>query len=136
MGDIGLNLGTLAALDTSVSVGAGATVSGSSKDLGTATPQSLVEAAQFAITNAGTTDGYDLDILVQFSDDNTTWPDTGFGLPLRNYRSTTAGADLTRSDILTFAPRLRYYRFQYTNNNATDTLSVSSETASHLANAA
>ena len=132
-GDIGQKLGTLAALDSSLSVAAATNnVNGTYKDVGANTsPQPTVVGVQFAITNAGSTDGYDLDVRVQFSDDNTTWPDAGEGQSLGNFYSSTAGADMTRSRIITLVPLLRYFRFQYDNNNATDAVTVDSVVALH-----
>ena len=134
-----LNMDTLAALDAATSVTKGATVNGTGKDIGNDTiPQQMLIAAQFAITNAGTTDGYDVDVTVQFSDDNTTWPDsvgsskaTTQGLSLCNMYSATAAADLALSAIYTFVPELRYFRFVFKNNNGTDAVSVTSEVALH-----
>ena len=136
MGNIGFAYDTLASLDSSLTVNAGATTAGSSRDLGTSNPTPALIAAQFSITNSGSTDGYDLDIRVQFSDDDTNWPDSGHGLPIDNLFHATAGQDLTRSRVYSFTPLLRYFRFEYTNNNSTDNLSVGSETAEHHYNAA
>lgn len=132
-GNIGQLLDTLASLDSALAVTAGATANGTSKGLGVNTsPQSVVVAMQFAITNAGSTDGFDLDVVIQFSDDDTNWPDAGEGLFLTNFFSAVAGDDIALSAIKTFVPKLRYFRAQYTNNNGTDNLTVSSEEATHL----
>ena len=132
-GNIGQLLDTLTALDSALAVNAGATANGTSKDLGVNTsPQSVVVAMQFVITNAGSTDGFDLDVVIQFSDDDTNWPDAGEGLFLTNFFSAVAGDDIALSAIKTFVPKLRYFRATYTNNNGTDNLTVSSEEATHL----
>ncbi len=133
MPNVGQNLGALAALDTALTVTAGgAWTSGTSRNIGaSSSPQAGISVAQFSITNAGSTDGYDLDVHVQFSDDGSAWPDDGDGQPVTNFNDTTAGADKTRSRIFKFPIDLQYFRFQYRNNNATDNLSVSSETAEH-----
>ncbi len=134
MPDIGQNLGSLAALDTALAVTAGGGwTSGSSRNIGaSSSPQAMLSAAQFSITNSGSTDGYDLDVNVQFSDDGSAWPDDGDGQPVTNFYDAAAGADKTRSRIFEFPIALQYFRFQFRNNNATDNLSVSSETAEHL----
>ena len=133
MASIGQNLDTLASLDSGQAVVAGNVAAGASKDIGApASPQPTEVAAQFSITNAGSTDGYDLEVLVQFSDDDSNWPDAGEGLPLASFFSAGAGDDLTRSPIFVFKPRLRYFRFYYINANGTDDLSVSSEEATHI----
>ena len=123
---------SLAAVDTTLAVAAGGTwVDGSSFDCKHGTDDLLAAyvAAQFKSTNAGSTNGQDLEVIVQFSDDNTNWPDDGQGHPIYAYADSTAGADLTLSRLCEFAPSLRYARFQYRNNNATDAVSVSSEVA-------
>ena len=138
-GNIGQDMDSLAALDTALAVASGTTVNGSSKDIGANTsPQATTVAMQFSITNAGSTDGYDLDVYIQFSDDNTNWPDaisdsdaTTEGLLLANFFSSTAGADLGLSGIKTFVPKLRYFRAVYLNNNGTDAVTVNSEEATH-----
>ena len=134
MTDFGYKLGTLAAVDTSLAVAAGGSwVSGSSFDLGAATsPQAFLLGAQFGITNTGSTDGYDLDVIIQWSDDDTNWPDDGEGELVAHYEDSTAGADLTRSTIEEMpTPQARYGRFQYANNNTTDAVTVNSEVAQH-----
>ena len=132
-GLIGQNLDVLASLDSGVAVVAGATANGTSKDIGVNTAvQAAVVAMQFSITNAGSTDGFDLDVIVVFSDDNSNWPDAGEGLFLTNFFSAVAGDDLALSAIKTFVPKLRYFRIYYVNNNGTDNLSVSAEEATHL----
>ena len=122
----------LAAVDSGVTVNAGgAWTSGTSFDCKHGTDDLLAEyvAAQFALTNAGSTDGQDFEAIVQFSDDNSNWPDDGEGHPIFAFADSTAGKDLTRSKLCEFAPALRYARFQFANNNSTDNVSVSSEVA-------
>jgi len=129
----GQYLESLTSLDSALSVTAGNRANGSSKDIGANTsPQSLRVDAQFAITNAGSTDGYDLEVIVQFSDDDSNWPADGEGAPIASFYDSNAGADLAASGIFSFTPLLRYFRFQYLNNNGTDNLSVDSEVATQV----
>ncbi len=117
----------LTTIDSALSVAAGgAWTSGSSIDLQDATSGLLGELiADFALTNAGTTDGQDFEAIVQYSPDNTNWPADGEGIPVFSYADSTAGADLTRSDPRPCgSPIYRYARLQYANNNATDGVSV------------
>lgn len=131
MTQYGQKLGLLSAVDTSLSVTAGGSANGSSFDLGLpSAPQPERVDCQFAITNAGSTDGYEpLEVIVQFSDGNVNWPDSGEGSPVFSAYDSAAGADLTRSQLVSFVPLARYARFQYSNGNGTDNLSVSSEIA-------
>lgn len=117
-------------LDNALAVNAATNnVNGSSADIGVNTsPQATVIRSQLTITNAAANDGYDLDVRVQFSPDNTNWPDAGFGHPLGNWYSAVLGADLTRSEYIEFVPMDRYFRFQYDNNNPTDNLAVTMKT--------
>ena len=130
----GYKLGASTSIDSSSSVSAGGTLAGSSFDLGASTsPQAVRTVAQFAITNSGTTDGYDLEVKVQWSEDNSTWPDSGEGTIVMVRTSTTAGADITWTQWIELPePKARYARFFYTNNNGTDSLSVSSKVAQHI----
>lgn len=100
-------------------------INGSSFDIGANTdPQSVVVRVQFTIENqiGVPTDGYDVDIRVQASPDNTNWPDAGRGQPMGNFADPTVGGDLSLSEFLEFVPKSRYNRFQYDNNNGTDAL--------------
>jgi len=139
MADAGYKLGTLTAVDSSLSIPAGgAPTTGSTIDLGAVTsPQSVGLSAQIAITNVGSTDGYDLEVYVQWSDDNTNWPDSSEGEFVMLFSNSTAGADLTLSNLIRLpTPQARYCRLLYINNNATDAVTVSSEVAQHLTQSA
>lgn len=122
---------SLTTIDNGITLTANtANQNGSSHDLGANTdPQAVVVRVQFTIENqeGSPTDGYDCDIRVQNSPDNSNWPDAGHGQALGNFTDTTAGADLTRSQFLEFVPKCRYFRFQYDNNNGTDDLVVTSK---------
>lgn len=128
----GFQLGALASVDSSLSCAAGSSTNGSSFDLGANTsPQAVRNVAQWAITG-GATDGYDLEIIVQWSDDDTNWPATGEGSIVLVRTNTTGGSSLSLSEIMELPqPKARYGRFQYKNNNATDAVTVSSEVAQH-----
>jgi len=133
---IGKNLGSLASVDSSLSIATGsAWVNGASVDHaepgGAGTPDADTAIDQFGVTNAASTDGYDLDVIRQWSDDNSTWPDDGEGDVVTNFSNSTGGADLTRSDIMEFAIKARYSRCQYANNNGTDAVTVNRESGDH-----
>lgn len=135
MADYGRKIdSSLTQVDNALAVNASTSnVNGSSSDLGANTsPQPDIIVAQFAITNSGSTDGYDLDVRAQFSFDNSNWCDAGLGQILGNFYSASAGADLTRSAFIVIPVLARYVRFQYDNNNGTDNLSVSSWIAKHI----
>ena len=98
---------------------------GSTLDLGASTdPQSVVVRLQVTIENqvGVPTDGYDVDIRIQSSEDDTNWPDDGHGQPMGNFADPAAGADLTRSEWLEFVPKCRYVRCELDNNNGADDL--------------
>lgn len=84
-------------------------------------------AAQFHITNAATTDGYDLDVRVKYSHDGILWSEAGQGDDLANYYSAVAGDDLLWSAPITFIPLQPYMVFEYDNNNGTDDVTVRSQ---------
>jgi len=133
MTQFGQLLNSLASLDSSLTVSAGSVANGTSKDLGAnINPQALRVAVQFSLTQTATNDAADVEAIVQFSDDNSTWPDSGDGDPIWAWLAASAGADKTRTQILGFVPRARYYRFQYTNNNPSDSFDVNSETSHSL----
>lgn len=118
---------TPSTLDNSLSVAAGGTwVNGSAIDLQDATSGLLGELeVDFALTNTGTTDGQDYEAIVQYSPDNVNWPDDGEGDPVFAYADSTAGADLGRSQpVACGTPKYRYARLQHKNNNATDSITV------------
>jgi len=122
---------TLSAVDTSLSVSAdGSWHSGTSFDCKHGTDDILATyiAAQFSITG-GATDGIDLEVIVQFSDDNSNWPKDGEGHPIFAYVDTGASASLSGSRVCEITPLLRYARFQYLNNNSSDSVTVDSEVA-------
>lgn len=127
-GVMGQRVSTLANVDSGMVVTATKTNrSGSTHDWGTndqPLPKTCV--VQIGITNTGSSDGYDLDVRAQFSEDDSKWPDAGEGQSLGNFYSAVAGDDLTRSRMLTVPVLARYQRLQYDNNNASDNLVVSS----------
>jgi hypothetical protein len=111
------------AVDTALAVNAGATVNGGSMNIGANTdPQAVVVRLQLGLTNnAGVpSEGYDMDIIVQHSRDNATWPDNGEGQSLGNWYSAVVGAGITRSRYIEFQPMDRYSRLQYTSGCAAD----------------
>jgi len=118
----------LSGLDSALTVTAGTTQVGSSADLGTV-PQPHAVAAQFALTQSGTNDQADLTVKVQFSDDNSAWPDEGEGMVIFGWKADSAGGDLGASNILRFIPNARYFRFVFENGNGTDDFDVDSEYA-------
>ena len=129
----GYLLGAPTALDSSLSCSAGgAYTNGSSFDLGAnSSPQAVRNVVQLSITG-GVTDGYDVEVFVQWSDDNATWPDNGEGAVLKAFTNTTGGASLGYSEWLEMPePKARYGRLQYKNNNATDAVTVTSKVAQH-----
>ena len=128
----GYKLGAAVAVDSSLSCAAAATTNGSSFDLGdNTTPQAVRNVAQFSVTG-GATDGYDIEVAVQWSDDNTNWPDAGEGIPIFIRTNTTGGSDITLSEWIELPePKARYGRFTYKNSNATDAVTVGSEVAQH-----
>jgi len=127
----GYQLNSPAAVDSSLVTSASATTNGSSFDLGVNTsPQAVRNVAQFTFTG-GATNGYDMEVRVQWSDDNTTWPSSGEGDIVLVRTDSTASASLTSQWVELPAPKARYARFQYKNNNATDAVTVSSEVAQH-----
>ena len=136
----GRQLAGLTVLDSLLAVASGgAWVAGTSRDLGAATPQADQIVIQIAITNAGSTDGYSLEVAIQWSENGTTWPDlgTGEGQIIATFSNTSAGADLTRSNPVSAGPPLlRHYRLIFKNNNGTDNVTVDSWRAEHLGFAA
>lgn len=139
MGEAGSKLGALVAVDTALAVPAGgAWTAGASFDLGdpTIVVQALRLGVQLAITNAGTTNGYDLSVKIQWSPSGSTWPNLakGEGALVAYHKSTVAGDDLDRSRLWAISrPQARYGRLIYSNANATDAVSVSSWVAQHKA---
>jgi hypothetical protein len=112
-------------VDSAVSVSAGGSANGTSVDIGAATsPQATSVTAQFGLTQAGTTNSAALTVLVQYSHDNSTWPDSGEGSPIYSWKAGSAGADLTRGSLVSFVPQARYFRFVYQNGNGTDSFTV------------
>jgi hypothetical protein len=131
--DIGLKLGSFSSLDSGVSVSAASEANGSSKDLTATDPRAARVRARFAASNSGTTDKTSLDVGVQFSEDNSTWPDNTerdivFAWDA-NALGLSAGADLTKSNPVSFVPKARYFRFRIHNYDGTDAISFSSEVA-------
>lgn len=125
--EYGQKLNSYTSLDSALSVSAGSTANGTAKDIGANTsPQAVSVECEFALTQTGTTNSADLEVKVQFSDDNSTWPDTGEGDPIFTWKAGSVGADLTRSNAVSFRPKARYFRFQYKNNNGTDSFTVDS----------
>lgn len=128
----GYLLGAPTAVDSSLSCTAGGYTNGSSFDLGANTsPQAVRNVVQFSVTG-GATDGYDLQAIVQWSDDNATWPDNGEGSIVLVRTNTTGGSSITKTEWIELPePKARYGRIQYQNNNATDAITVSSSVAQH-----
>jgi len=89
----------------------------------------LYAVATFKIENneGSPTEGIDLEVLVQFSDDNTNWPDDGQGHPIFAHVDSDTGSSLTLSRHCEFAVPQRYCRFLYRNNNSSDDLKVTAE---------
>ena len=114
-------------VDSSLSVPSGGSwTAGSSFDLGPDTAiQAVRVTAQFGVTG-GATDGYKVEVKVQWSRDGTSWPDLGEGDYLDYFEDTTGGASLTRSRISAVEPHARYGRFIYKNSNSTDAVTVNS----------
>lgn len=127
MTEFGQLLNSFSSLDSSLSVSAGGTANGASKDIGANTsPQAVSVEAEFSLTQSGTNDEADLQVIVQFSDDDSNWPDDGEGDPIFTWQAESVGDDLTRSNAVSFRPKAQYFRFQYTNNNGTDSFDVDS----------
>ena len=127
--DLGLKLGAFASLDSGVSVSANSAANGSTKDLSSGTRKPARCRARFALTQTGTTDKADFQARVQFSEDGSNWPDNDQGDAVFTWKAATNGADLTRSQPVTFSPKTRYFRFRFDNFNASDSFSVSAEVA-------
>ncbi len=126
-GVMGQRVSTLASVDSGMVVTA--TISnrnGTSHNWGpNEEPLPKTCVVQIGITNLASSDGYDLDVRVQFSEDDTKWPDAGEGQSLGNFFSAVAGDDLTRSRMLVVPVLARYQRLQYDNNNSSDNVTVS-----------
>lgn len=130
MATLGQKQGDPESLDSAVAVSASGSANGSSKDIGANTsPQAVNVDAQFSLTQTGTTNSADFEVKVQHSNDNTNWPDNDQGEPVFSWKASSAGADLTRSEWVRFTPKRRYFRFRFTNNNATDSFTVDSSVA-------
>ena len=131
----GYKLGASASVDASASVSAGGVLAGSSFDLGVNTsPQAVRNVVQFGVSNSSgvPVDGFDVEVKIQWSEDNTNWPDAGKGSVLISFVDSTVGASMTRSEWLELPePKARYGRFYYTNNNTTDAVTVNSAVAQH-----
>jgi len=136
MGDAGYKLAALEVLDSGTVVSAGGTAWASSPSFGlgdNSSPQAVAADGQIGISNAGSTDGYDLEVRVQWSDNDTNWPDDGEGKIVGVWYSAVAGGDLTRSALRSLGrPKAAYGRLQYLNRNGTDNLTVTAEIAKHL----
>jgi len=127
MAEYGQLLNGFTSLDSSVSVSAGGSANGSSKDVGANTsPQALFVESEFSVTQSGTTDQADFVVKVQYSDDNSTWPDDDQGDVVFVWNAASVGADLTRSNAVRFVPKQRYFRFRFSNGNSTDSFTVNS----------
>jgi len=136
---IGLRLDSLVQVDSGLaSTPGGVWIPGQSFDLGPDTaPQSVGIAAQFAIANGGTTDGYHLRAWVQWSDNGTTWPDNNQGTLVAVHINNTGGASITKSKVWDLPrPLLRYGRLCYVSDNVSDTLTITSHVAMRLYQAA
>jgi len=124
------NPANLSALDTSLSVPAGGTwTSGNGVDLLDATANLLGELEVQISVTGGATDGYDIEVIAQYSEDNTNWPDDGDPDAIVYSKADSAGgASITRSPTVPIGtPTARYARLQYKNNNATDAVTVTSK---------
>jgi len=102
---------------------------GTSLDCGDNTsPQPVVLRFYLTLVNpaGGPVDGYDIDIRVQWSRDDATWPDAGLGAPLGNWNSAVVGAGITRGQIIDIPVKDRYARLQIDNNNPVDNLTFNS----------
>ena len=99
--------------------------SSNNKDLQDGT-SSLVpsDIAMIVAVSGGSSDGYDAIIKVEWSEDNSNWPDAQQtqlnGLPVAIFTSGNAGALLDRSNAFTVPVKARYFRPSYKNNNASD----------------
>jgi len=102
---------------------------GASFDVGdNANPQAPVLRFYLTLVNpaGGPVDGYDIDIRVQWSRDNATWPDAGLGHPLGNWTSAVVGAGVAKSQTIDIPVKDRYARLQIDNNNPVDNLTFNS----------
>jgi len=102
---------------------------GTSLDCGDNTnPQPVVLRFYLDLVNPNgvPADGYDIDIRVQWSRDDATWPDAGLGAPLGNWNSAVVGAGIARGQIIDIPVKDRYARLQIDNNNPVDNLTFNS----------
>jgi len=102
---------------------------GTSYDIGDNTnPQAVAIRVYITILNpaGGPADGYDIDIRIQWSRDDATWPDAGMGHPQGNWNSAVVGAGIARSQIIDIPVKDRYGRLQIDNNNPVDNLTFNS----------
>ena len=123
---------TMGTLDNQKVIAAGGSWdAGSSQDCQDATSGylPLYVAATFTIQNneGSPTEGIDLEVLVQFSADDTDWPDDGQGHPIFAHVDSDVGISLGQSRTCVFEVPLRYFRFLYRNNNSSDGLKVTSK---------
>lgn len=131
--DYGNKLGSLSSLQTGLSVPiAGGTAVTTVHDFGANTsPQALLAAIRLSFTNVASNDDGEYEVRAQWSDDNSTWPDSG-GDWLFGWHGDSAGDDLANSNIEVFEVKARYLRLEITNRNTNDLVSVDTDIGEHM----
>lgn len=130
MADAGLKTASLATLDATLTVAGGASGNSDSGDIGANTAAQPTDVTfQISVTQTGTTDTFSGSAKVQWSDDDTNWPDNDQGDVIFSWTAGSAGADLTRSQIISVPVAARYYRLRCTNDNGTDSVDFGIESA-------
>ena len=128
--DAGLKTASWATLDAVLTVAGGASGNSDSGDIGANTAAQFTDVSiQTSVTQSGSTDTADVSAKIQWSDDDTNWPDDDQGDVIFTWVAGSAGADLTRSQPVTVPVGARYFRLRATNNNGTDSVDFGFEWA-------
>lgn len=118
--------GVFSTLDDSLAVTADSSVVGTTKDIGEEIPAYV--SAFFGIMQTGTTDKADVEIAIVWTDDTNDWPPNDQGTTIFSWAAKNTGDDLTKTKSISLRPCGRYFRFVFTSNNATDSVTVTSKT--------
>lgn len=130
MADAGLKTASLATLDAVLAVSAASSANSDAGDIGANTAAQPTDISfQISVTQTGSTDTFSGSAKVQWSDDNTNWPDSDQGDVIFSWVAGSAGADLALSQIIVVPVAARYYRLRCTNDNATDSVDFGIESA-------
>lgn len=131
MADAGLKTAALATLDAVLTVTAANSGNSDEGDIGANTAAQPTDITfQISVTQSGSTDTFSGSAKIQWSDTGTsTWPDDDQGDVIFSWTAGSAGADLTRSQVISVPVAARYYRLRCTNDNATDSVDFGIESA-------